>query len=485
MKACAFAIAVLAVMGMSLAHPQTAEGATDAGADAKALFDEAGKHFRKGEYPQAIAIYDDILEIRPENIPTLKMKGVAQSNLGYHEKSLEQFFRILQHDGDDLHALAGMGVGMGYLGEYEEAAGYFQKALRVKPDSAVLQNYAEYVDRVIKKYPYTPTDKPEQLLPPPAITEIPPWVKDVAGWWAGGKTSDSEFAAAMEYLVANGVVVIPAAEPGREETPSGRVTAVPAWVKTNAGLWADGTADEAGFVKGLQFLVSGGAIQTLPQKAEPETQKEMDDEFFHFKQYVRSISRNVADEKRYIDFPNPSQDVIKKFMRDYVKWNFAGEAKRASTGFPDPSYEVAGGEIVLKYVIFVNEQPSGLPLDHTGTLRESLAYWEAQELVSDGQKVRVEFEFTNLKHEANVWVTWVVRDLGDGVLGHAHLGKGIVEVVLGDYSCDGSFQLYDVDSVEGIMRHELGHSIGLSHVDSPGSVMHPTYDPGYAYCLLG
>ena len=45
----------------------------------------------------------------------------------------------------------------------------------------------------------------------------------------------------------------------------------------------------------------------------------------------------------------------------------------------------------------------------------------------------------------NVWVTWVVRDIGEGVLGHAHLGKGVVEVTLGDYNCDGSFQLYDVN----------------------------------------
>lgn len=75
------------------------------------------------------------------------------------------------------------------------------------------------------------------------------------------------------------------------------------------------------------------------------------------------------------------------------------------------------------------------------------------------------FEITNQKHEANVWVTWIVRNIGDGVLGHVHLGKGVVEVTLVDYNCDGSFQLYDVKSVETIMTHELGHSIGLKHVE--------------------
>ncbi len=90
-----------------------------------------------------------------------------------------------------------------------------------------------------------------------------------------------------------------------------------------------------------------------------------------------------------------------------------------------------------------------------------------------------------MKHEANVWVTWIVRELGEGVLGHAHLGKGVVEVALGDYSCDGSFQLYDVKSVETIMTHELGHSVGLTHDNDPNSIMFPSFKPNYAYCLLG
>ena len=41
------------------------------------------------------------------------------------------------------------------------------------------------------------------------------------------------------------------------------------------------------------------------------------------------------------------------------------------------------------------------------------------------------FEITPSKAGANVWVTWVVRNIGEGVLGHAHLGKGVVEVALG------------------------------------------------------
>ena len=73
-----------------------------------------------------------------------------------------------------------------------------------------------------------------------------------------------------------------------------------------------------------------------------------------------------------------------------------------------------------------------------------------------------------------MWLTWIIRDLGEGVLGHAHLGKGVIEVALGDYSCDGSFQLYDVNTVETIMTHELGHSIGLPHTNDKSNIMYPS-----------
>ena len=134
--------------------------------------------------------------------------------------------------------------------------------------------------------------------------------------------------------------------------------------------------------------------------------------------------------------------------------------------------------------MYINEQPTGLPLDHVSTLKNSFKFWEEQELNTNNQKAKMKFEVTNQKHEANVWITWVIRDIGEGVLGHAHLGKGVVEVTLGDYNCDGSFQLYDVKSVETVMTHELGHSIGLHHVEEQNNIMYPSYSPSYAYCLL-
>ena len=434
------------------------------------MFRLAEDHFEQGEYEQAIVLYDEILEVFPGNISTLKMKGVAQSNLGYHKVSMEQFFRILQYQPDDIHALAGMGVGLGYLGEYKESKKYFEKALKINPENIMLQNYNGYIQKVIEKYPYTPTEKPEQLVSK-ITAKVPSWTENNIQWWLQEYISDSEFISSVQFLMSSDIITVS----GALDTDY-----------TNQDLSdikkdIKGITKEKAFVIVLQYLLENKIIESNIKK---QTQKELDDEFSYFKKYVRKIVKNVADEKRFVEFPNPSQDVIKKFLRDYSKWNLEESLKYART-FPDPTFITQGDTIVIQYGIFVNDQPSGLPLDHVETLKESVKFWESQSLTIDEKKARVDFEFTNSKSEANVWVTWVVRNLGEGVLGHANIGKGVVEVALGDYKCDGSFQLYDVQSVEYIMRHELGHTIGLGHVADEDNIMHRAYTPGYAYCLLG
>ena len=78
-------------------------------------FNQAKEHLQKGEYKQSIVIYDQILEIRPNDISTLNMKGIAFSNIEDHAKSLKQFFKVLQKNPKDLTALTGMGMGFGNL----------------------------------------------------------------------------------------------------------------------------------------------------------------------------------------------------------------------------------------------------------------------------------------------------------------------------------------------------------------------------------
>ena len=449
------------------------------------LFQEANEHFVNGKYKEAIQIYNNILEIAPNNISTLKMKGVALSNLAqdenlidYHTDSLEQFYTIVQHNPNDVLSLTGLGVGFGYLGEYHESEQYFEKALELEPDSVVIKNYLEFVDKVLQKYPYTPTEKLMPVIIKPAV--IPDWVRNNAGWWSDDLISDDEFVSGIQFLIENGIM-----EVDMPTSSSLSSDSIPDWVRNNAGWWSDDLISDDEFVSGIYFMIQNGIIVIHIEKTIQDIESDIEQDFSQFEKYLRDVSKNVAEEKRYIEYPNPSFDVIKKFLRDYVKWNFEEEIKSAAGSFPNPTYEIVNGTYVIHYKIFVNEQPSGLPLDHVSTFNNSLKFWEQEEFSVNEQPAFVEFSYTNLKSEANVWVTWVVRDLGEGwVLGHANLGKGVVEVALGDYECDGSFQLYDVEIVEKIMTHELGHSVGLGHSSDQSNIMYQALKPKYAYCLF-
>ena len=59
---------------------------------------------------------------------------------------------------------------------------------------------------------------------------------------------------------------------------AGSSNQIPAWIKNNAGWWADGSIDDNSFVQGIQFLIKEGIMKvSTPTKsapssgAEPET----------------------------------------------------------------------------------------------------------------------------------------------------------------------------------------------------------------------
>ena len=402
--------------------------------DVPNLYEKANEHFMDGEYHEAIEIYDKILEISPTNAKTSIMKGIALDNLERHKASILEFYKVNQQEPENITALIGLGVGFGNYGEYKQALTYFEQAYKLTPNNHVVKNYYEFATNTVKKYPYNEAEKPEVFTLNIPQT-VPAWIKNTAGWWATDKIPDEEFLKGINFLIGNGLLVIDLPE-----------------------------------IEGLS----------------EEKKKINDRNQWEFSRYLDRIQKIVDKDKRYIEYPNPSNDVIKKFLRDYVKWNYDQQIEVGNQGFPNPEYVLIDDVYHLEYKIYVNDQPAALPLDHVSTLTNSFKMWEDMEFnANDGKAVKVNFVTTKTKANANLWVTWVVRDLGEGVLGHANLGKGIVEVALGGYGCDGNFQLFHVNTVEYIMTHELGHGIGLPHSKDPNSIMYPSMkETQYAYCML-
>ena len=109
------------------------------------------------------------------------------------------------------------------------------------------------------------TQKPKsQPITTPALTAepviaIPGWLKTHAGWWAEGMINDETYLLGIEYLVKEGIIVMP--QTGAYDSDFLSPQAVPAWIKNNAGWWAGGQIDDITYVSGIQYLVNVGIIK--------------------------------------------------------------------------------------------------------------------------------------------------------------------------------------------------------------------------------
>ena len=100
---------------------------------------------------------------------------------------------------------------------------------------------------------FTPTDK----APP-----IPSWIKNVAGWWADNQVTEIEFIEGITYLINNRIIVITdSSTPKDTDDSTNTVHVIPAWIKNNAGWWADGDIPDSTFISGLQWLISNKIMQ--------------------------------------------------------------------------------------------------------------------------------------------------------------------------------------------------------------------------------
>jgi len=91
------------------------------------------------------------------------------------------------------------------------------------------------------------------------VTAIPGWIKTHAGWWAGGQINDSTYLLGIEYLVKEGIIVMP--QTGDYDSDFLSPQAVPAWIKNNAEWWASGQIDDITYISGIHYLIKVGIIK--------------------------------------------------------------------------------------------------------------------------------------------------------------------------------------------------------------------------------
>ena len=125
-------------------------------------------------------------------------------------------------------------------------------------------NYLIYVYGLAKDGVVPPPDERDFLLVPleihpglDASPTIPSWIKNTALWWAEGQIDDESFIQGLQYLIAEGILSVPDAEPSGDAGDG----AIPSWIKNTALWWAEGQIDDESFIQGLQFLIRSGILQ--------------------------------------------------------------------------------------------------------------------------------------------------------------------------------------------------------------------------------
>ena len=94
-------------------------------------------------------------------------------------------------------------------------------------------------------------------------TQIPDWIRNIAGWWAIGDISENEFLTGIEYLINNNIILIdfvPCNYEIQDQTISPSKS-VPDWIKNNANWWSENLIDDIDFFNGLQYLIEHKIIK--------------------------------------------------------------------------------------------------------------------------------------------------------------------------------------------------------------------------------
>jgi len=123
---------------------------------------------------------------------------------------------------------------------------------------------------------------------------IPSWIKNNAGWWADDNIDDFTFAQGIGFLIKNKIIQIydlPTTSDGEVVIEMG--ITIPAWIKNNAGWWADDKILDSDFLHGIKYLVENNIIK-FQSKIDFEETRDIE-------QYILDWDTVVNDSKYAYD----------------------------------------------------------------------------------------------------------------------------------------------------------------------------------------
>lgn len=91
-------------------------------------------HYEAGQYEQALASYDRVIDLNPNNVEALNNRALTLSNLGRDDDALADYNRSLQLRPDKMEILSNRGNALSHLGRYNDALADFTRAFQLHPN---------------------------------------------------------------------------------------------------------------------------------------------------------------------------------------------------------------------------------------------------------------------------------------------------------------------------------------------------------------
>ncbi len=91
-------------------------------------------HQTTGQLQPAIAYYNEVIALNPENATAFYNRGLAHADLGNFEQVITEFDRAITLNPENAFAFTNRGLAHYYLGNYEEAIRDFDQAIALNPE---------------------------------------------------------------------------------------------------------------------------------------------------------------------------------------------------------------------------------------------------------------------------------------------------------------------------------------------------------------
>jgi Flp pilus assembly protein TadD len=102
-------------------------------------FDQGNEFAQAGDFEKAIAEYQAVLEMAPDNVSALANLGVAFYSTGKLDEAVTQYEKALELEPGDADIHSNLGAAYVQLGQLDQALGEYQKAVEINPDLAEAQ----------------------------------------------------------------------------------------------------------------------------------------------------------------------------------------------------------------------------------------------------------------------------------------------------------------------------------------------------------